>query len=182
MIERLIDIIVGVWDELVPVVVVDAYEAGVILRLGKYHKDLKPGLNFKVPFIDNPIGTVVVTTTLHLDPQTITTADGEDLVVSTIVKYNIDRDKVKEYLLKITDRTDVLCDVTMGAVRDAVSECDLEFVFSGDALEKEVHKRVRKQTLKYGFNVEKITFATLASVQTFRLMLDGSLAGESNDV
>ena len=71
MIERLIDIIVGVWDELVPVVVVDAYEAGVILRLGKYHKDLKPGLNFKVPFIDSPIGTVVVTTTLHLDPQTI---------------------------------------------------------------------------------------------------------------
>ena len=39
-------------DYLSPIIILRDYEAGVLLRIGKYRKNLKVGLNWKVPIID----------------------------------------------------------------------------------------------------------------------------------
>jgi regulator of protease activity HflC (stomatin/prohibitin superfamily) len=47
MFERVLDFLASFWNVLRPLVVVDDYEGGVILRFGRYKRDLTPGLHWK---------------------------------------------------------------------------------------------------------------------------------------
>lgn len=33
--------------------IIKQFERSIILRLGKYHKQIGPGINYRIPFIDN---------------------------------------------------------------------------------------------------------------------------------
>ena len=39
-------------DYVSPIVILRCYESGVLLRLGTYKKELKEGINWKIPLID----------------------------------------------------------------------------------------------------------------------------------
>jgi regulator of protease activity HflC (stomatin/prohibitin superfamily) len=120
--------------------------------------------------VEEIITTTVVTTTMHLNSQTLTTSDNELAVVSAIIKYSIS--DARNYLLRIQDRGDVLSDVTAGAVREAISYRSVEELLD-ETLEKEVLQAVRKKVRAYGFRIESVTFADLGRVPTFRLIHDG---------
>ena len=75
MFERVLDFIATSWNVLRPLLVVSDYEGGVVLRFGRYNREITPGLNWKIPLADNAIITSTVTTTMALRPQTLTTKD-----------------------------------------------------------------------------------------------------------
>lgn len=167
MFERLIDLIFQLADKLAPCFVIDVYQQGAVLRLGKYNRTAAPGLHWKIPFVDRVIEVVTCTTTMRLPPQTLTTADGKAIVVTAIVRYNV-RD-VQPYITSIFDQHDALGDVTMGAIREAVRGATLEQLAT-EPPEKEIATAVRRRVNKYGFDVEAVTFSDLAAVRSFRLI------------
>ena len=70
MFERVFDFIANFWNILRPVVVVTDFEGGVILRFGRYNREIKPGIHWKYPLADNAMIISVVTTTMALRPST----------------------------------------------------------------------------------------------------------------
>ena len=124
MIEALKDMLLHLWDEIKPAYVVNEYEGGVLLRLGKYVRTDEPGLHWKIPFVDAPVITSIAVTTAQPGSQSLMTNDDQKVVISTVVKYSVK--DVKPYLLEIEDRDDVLTDVVMGAVREVVRDCSFE--------------------------------------------------------
>lgn len=167
MLERLIDFIVELRDNAKPFAVIDAWEGGVVLRLGKFHRELAPGYHWKWPFVEQVSEVTTVETTLRLPPQTLTTKDGRGVVASAIVKYEVT--KLEPYVTKIFDQNDVLADVTMGAVRRAVTSTDYEKLMA-DPPEREILEIVRSAVNKYGFRVHGVTFVDLAEVWSVRLI------------
>jgi membrane protease subunit HflK len=167
MFERLIDLLLSLGDKLLPCFIIEAYEAGAVLRFGKYHRGVDPGIHWKIPFVERVIEIVACTTTMRLPPQTLTTADGKSVVVTAIVRYNV-RD-VKPYVTDIYDQHDALGDVTMGAIREAVRSATLEQLASAPP-EKEIATSVRRKVGRYGIEVEAVTFSDLAAVRSFRLI------------
>ena len=58
--------------------IVDQYERGVVLRLGKYLRTIEPGFHWLLPLgIDRAILHEVILTTRQLDEQSLTTYDGK---------------------------------------------------------------------------------------------------------
>ena len=167
MFERLLDLLVHAWGRISPVEVINAYEGAIVLRLGKYHRTLAPGLHFKWPFVEQAFSSRTCVTTLRLSPQTLTTKDDVPVVVSAIVKYQIN--DVKLYHLQIWDAADVLADVTMGAIRFAVNAVPYTALIAQPP-EPQVLEAVRKEVNKYGFRVHKITFIDLGRVKSLRLL------------
>ena len=167
MFERIFDFLASFWNVLRPWVVVDEYEGGVILRFGRYHRVLTPGLHWKVPLADVPVTTSTVITTMALRPQTLTTRDDLTIVISAIVKYHIE--DVRAYLLDIWDSADVLNDVTLGAIKEIVALVDY-----GDLQRKEIEddvlRTVQEEAKKFGVHVHKVTFSDLGRVRSIRLI------------
>jgi regulator of protease activity HflC (stomatin/prohibitin superfamily) len=167
MFERVLDFIATSWNVLRPLLVVSDYEGGVVLRFGRYNREITPGLNWKIPLADNAIITSTVTTTMALRPQTLTTKDDLTIVLSAIVKYHIS--DVRAYLLDIWDSADVLNDLTLGAIREIVASVNYEDL-RGHLIEEEVLKTIKDEASRYGVDIHKVTFSDLGKVRSLRLI------------
>ena len=167
MFERVLDFIATSWNVLRPLLVVSDYEGGVVLRFGRYNREITPGLNWKIPLADNAIITSTVTTTMALRPQTLTTKDDLTIVLSAIVKYHIS--DVRAYLLDIWDSADVINDLTLGAIREIVASVDYQEL-RGNLIEEEVLKTIKDEASRYGVDIHKVTFSDLGKVRSLRLI------------
>lgn len=167
MFEKLIDLLISLWGRLCPLEIIEAYNKGGVLRLGRYHRTLEPGLHWKWPIIEDIVSVLACETTQRLPPQTITTKDGVGVVVAAIVRFHIE--KIQPYVTDIWDQQDVLVDVSMGAVRLAVSEVDYGVLVS-EPPERRVLELVRERVNRYGFKIHAITFTDLGKVRSFRLI------------
>ena len=154
---------------MLPWVVVNDFEGGVILRLGRFYRELDPGFQWKVPLVDVPVVTSTVITTMSLRAQTLTTKDDLTIVVAAVVKYRITN--VRAYLLDVWDSADVLNDVTMSAIREIVAASDYQYLHD-HLIEDDVFEVVKDETSKFGVEVLKVTFSDLGKVRSLRLIND----------
>lgn len=167
MLDRVLDFIAASWNLLRPVLVVSDFEGGVILRFGRFNREIAPGLHWKLPLAENAIVTSTVTTTMALRPQTLTTKDDLTIVVSAIVKYHIA--DVRAYLLDIWDSADVINDLTLGAIREIVACVDYVDL-QGHPIEEQVLKNIKGDASRYGVDIHKVTFSDLGKVRSLRLI------------
>ena len=84
MFDKLVDVLLEWIKEIVPIVIVPAYEDGIILRFGKYYKTMSPGVYFKIPFFDEILTFHTVMTTLALPAQSLYTSDKQNVVVKGV--------------------------------------------------------------------------------------------------
>ncbi|UCB54118.1 MAG: hypothetical protein JSW45_09170 [Thiotrichales bacterium] len=167
MFERILDFLAAFWDVMRPWVVINDFEGGVILRFGRYHRDLVPGLHWKLPIADTTVTTSTVITTMALRPQTLTTADNLTVVISAIVKYRIS--DVRAYLLDIWDSADVLNDLTLGAIKEIVMSVDYSELRQ-HRIEDQVLELVQNEADEYGVHIYKVTFTDFGKVRSLRLI------------
>lgn len=167
MLEKLIDLLVGMWARLAPGEIINVYQRAGVLRFGRYHRTLEPGFHWKIPIIEEVIQVETCLTTLRLPPQTLTTKDDVSVVVSAIIKYEIK--DIQPYIVGIWDQHDVLADVTMGAIRTAINAVDYSELIA-EPPEARVLDAARKEVNQYGFKLHKITFTDLGRIRSMRLI------------
>lgn len=140
-------------------------ERGVLLRFGKYSKTAEPGLNFKLPLIDNVKKVDVETVrkeeygfrtkvpgqkTVYeksgFDAESLMlTGDKNVIDVEWIVQYKV-RDPVN-YLFKIADVGQAVRDVSEAAIRRIVGNMDFDYVLSNREILAAATAREMQSTL-----------------------------------
>jgi regulator of protease activity HflC (stomatin/prohibitin superfamily) len=167
MLEKLIDLLLQLGSVASPLVVVHAWQGAAVLRFGRYHRTLEPGFHWKIPFLEDALEAETCVTTMRLPPQSLTTKDKVEVVVSCIIKYQIK--DLRPYVCDIYDQKDVMGDVTMGAIGRTVRQHTYEEL-TGGTPEADVVVEVRKAVNKYGFRIEQITFIDLCRAKSLRLV------------
>ena len=169
MFDKLISLIQQFIHELLPIFIIDEWEEAIILRNGKYIKTVKPGLYFKIPFFDSVWKHTVITQSIDIPPQSITTADGENVVVKGIIRFSII--DIKTFLTTITKPQDVLTDTTGGMIREIIE--DTRWVNIID-IDKRLTSEVGKFVKKWGIKVEKVTLTDLQIANSIRIIQDST--------
>lgn len=167
MIEKILELLEKCWERLTPVHVIEAYQGAAVLRWGEYHRTWGPGLHWKWPLMEEAYIDMTCVTTMRMLPQTLTTKDDVGVVVAAIVKYQIT--DMKPFVTEIYDQKDVLGDVTMGAIRQAVSEQSWDELKTAPP-EQRVSELVRKEVNRFGFKIHKVTFFDVGRVKSLRLI------------
>jgi regulator of protease activity HflC (stomatin/prohibitin superfamily) len=169
MFDKLIDLIITFaklfqfWRVLSP------YQAGVRIRLGKYHSTLGPGWHWFAPFnIDSLIEDSVVTETIEIRPQSLTTKDGKQIVLSSVVTCHIE--DVKTFLLDVEGRNAALKDATCGVISDFIMKRTWAELNDIQDIGNELAKAVRRKAKMYGVNVHTVQLADFTITRSFRLI------------
>ena len=81
MFDKLIEFLLNIIEDIMPVFFVKQYNNGILLRMGKFVRIVKPGVVFKIPFLDKIEVVTIVTTTLSVPTQSVITKDKKQLVV-----------------------------------------------------------------------------------------------------
>jgi regulator of protease activity HflC (stomatin/prohibitin superfamily) len=161
-------------DRLALAEIIDAYEHGVVLRWGKYHRTLGPGYHWKWPVAELVVQVITCDRTMHLPAQPLTTLDDKSVSVGAAVKYSIINPE--KFVTQVWDQHDVLADVTMGAVCKVINNTTYSALVHETPVgeitpEDKVLERVRnKVTAKYGFKVHEITFIAFARSHAIHLV------------
>ncbi len=171
MFEKFFDLIIGALNHINPFVVVNEYDGAIRIRLGIVKGELKPGLHFKWPFIDNISETQILTTTMSLSEQSITTKDWKSVVCRAVIKYKINN--VTILLTKVNDATDAVSDMAKGIIRTEITKRNWENC-NDETLPKEVKSKVKKEAEKWGIEVIDVTFTDLSETPSFRLFNSNS--------
>ena len=167
MFDKLIELIVTFIHDILPFKIVDQWEGGVHLKFGKFYRVVAPGLNWKMPFFDKIWVTPVITQSVHLKPQTLTTLDDRSIVLTTIVRYHVFN--VQSFLLSVMHANDVLVDTTQGIIRDIVETTNWEDLVD---LTNYVTPEVNEQVMRWGITVEAVKFPDLSEIKTYRIISD----------
>ena len=123
MFDRIFDFIADVWEWLIPWVIIDSYEQGVVLRLGKFNRVVNPGLCWVLPFgIEECKYETIVRQTSYLDVQSLTSADGKLVTISGILVYEIK--DIRKFLLDIDDAETDVQNMCYGVISDCVQDSE----------------------------------------------------------
>lgn len=150
--------------------VIEPYQAGVRLRLGKYRSTFnKPGLYWMIPFgVDRAMVESVVTETLHIRPQSLVTKDGKSIVVSSVITFHVE--DVKTFLLEVEGRNAIIQDSAFGVISDFVMKHTWEELNAFPDVGNELAKAVRRKAKLYGANVHTVQLADFQICRSFRLI------------
>lgn len=154
-------------EDFLPFKIVNQWEKGVYLRFGKYQKVVEPGLILKIPFADKVWTHEVITQTVHLQPQTLTTLDEKSIVLKSIIRYHVN--DVQKFLLNVMHASDVLVDTTQGIIREKVEYTNWEDL---DDVCGDLETNVQGVVDDWGITIERITLTDLGIVNTYRIMSD----------
>lgn len=169
MFDKLITLIQQFIHELWPIFIIDQWEEAVILRFGKFYRTVKPGVYLKVPFFDSVWKHTIITQSIDIPPQSVTTADNKNVIVKGIIRFNIT--DIKSFLTTITKPEDVLTDTTGGMIRDIIE--DTAWIDVVD-IDKRLTTEVGKFVKKWGIKVEKVTLTDLQIANSIRIIQDAT--------
>lgn len=167
MLDKLVEFLTRFGNQLMPWVIIEEWNGAVHLRFGKWIKTLPPGLHFKIPFFDSIIECPVITQSINLPSQTLTTLDEQSIVLKSIIRYRVSN--VRTYLLKVMHATDVLVDTTQGMIRDIVEVTTWEDLVD---VNHQITNEVKEFVVKWGIEVEAVTITDLGIVKSFRIFGD----------
>lgn len=166
------DLVVWLRDELKFWVIINHYDRGVRLRLGKHRGGvLTPGIHWRLPVIDEVATVMIKPTTLDLTEQTVTTRNSVQVVIECSVKYEIVDAVI--VLLEVHSAVDALADMSKGIIRKIITSHDWPQL-NDSALEVEVLKELKKESRKWGIRVVAFNIATLAPMRSIRLLQTSS--------
>jgi membrane protease subunit HflK len=110
------------------VYVVDEQEQAVVLRFGKYHETVGPGLNFHLPPIDRKFQENVRGERTYSVVSQMLTRDENIVEVPLTVQYNIG--SLKDFVLQIERPEHALEQSTESAMRHVVGSTDMDQVLT----------------------------------------------------
>ncbi len=166
MLDKLVDLLIQFADRALPAVIVKQYQEAVHFRFGRLHRTLGPGLHWKIPFADDVDAYPVVTTTLPLPAQSVTTRDGVSVVVKAHVKYAVT--DVSVYGVSVYDAVAALSDVTSGIIHDCIRDMDWEESRRSD-LSAVVTPRATAEAARWGIALDRVTVTDYAQMRSIRL-------------
>jgi regulator of protease activity HflC (stomatin/prohibitin superfamily) len=167
MFDKLVQLIERFGYQLMPYIIIEEWNAGVHLRFGKWIKTLYAGIHFKIPFFDSIIECPVITQSVNLPSQTLTTLDEQSIVLKAIIRYKVNN--VRTYLLGVMHANDVLIDTTQGIIRDVVEMTKWDNLID---VNTQITNEVKEYVVRWGIEVEAVTITDLGLVKSFRIFGD----------
>ncbi len=127
------------WDA---VHIIDAAERGVVLRFGKFSRELQPGINLTLPRPIETLFNVNVSSVRSVDDQGHMLTEDENLVeFSYQVQYRIS--SAQDFLFKVRSPEVTLKQAAESALRESVGTTGLDDILEGSTREK-VRQESRK--------------------------------------
>lgn len=167
---RLLEWVGDKWrDYISPFCIIRDYEGGVLMRLGHYKHNLKKGINWKLPIIDEVHTVLISIDTFHIANINVTTTDGKMISIGAIVEFEIT--DVKKYLIDMNDASSNSHDMARGIIADYVTDCTLEEVKDKKTLTK-IKNKLKNEFDDLGINVRKLLFGDIIVTKALTIFKD----------
>lgn len=154
-------------------IIVQPWEQGLRVRFGRFVKQLKGGLYFRIPYIDSLYIQSVQLRVIQLPMQTLTSKDLKTITINGVIGYSIcDVEKLYKTLYHPEF---TLSNLAMSELAEFIYHNCLADI-KPKAIEMAVSKKLHAGD--YGIKIKYFRLTSFAVVRTYRLIQDQSWCAE----
>ncbi len=163
---KILEFIVSWWTALRFWDVLPAEEIGFIRRIGKPVRNMTPGLNWRWPIIESAESVNGQEGVYMLDPQSLRTSDGVDMVIRCSVTFKVA--DARKFHLEAWGALNNIRDLVAGEVGEALRVSTTADVYEGRAIATAL-KSARTKARRWGMTVVRIRCVDAAKSRSIRL-------------
>lgn len=147
--------------------IINQYERGVVLTLGKFTGLRQPGLRVVVPFFQRLIKVDIRSTPIDVPKQEVITKDNVTVGVDAVVYFRvIDAPKA---VLETTNYVYATSQFAQAALRDVAGNAEMDQLLSKrDQISEQIKEIVDQQTDQWGIDVENVKIQNIELPQDMK--------------
>lgn len=147
-------------------------------RLGRYHRTLKPGLNFVIPYIDR-VHTMIDLReqVVSFRPQPVITEDNLVVEIDTVLYFQVTDPRAAAY--EIANYIQAVEQLTVTTLRNVVGSMDLERTLtSRDTINSQLRGVLDEATGKWGLRVNRVEIKAIDPPKTIKDAMEKQMRAE----
>jgi len=147
--------------------VVNQYERGVVLTLGKYTGLREPGLQIIVPIFQRMIRVDVRTNTIDIPKQEVITSDNVTVNVDAVVYFKVLH--AEKAILEVSNFIYASSQFAQAALRDVTGNIELDSLLGKrDEVSAQIKDIVDAQAEKWGIDIESVKIQNIELPQDMK--------------
>lgn len=150
----------------------------IVERLGKYHKTLKPGLHFLVPFIDSVRQRIDMREqVVPFPPQPVITSDNIVVNIDTVIYYQVTQPEAATY--EIADPMSAIEQLAVTTLRNIIGSMDMEQALTGrDQINGQLRGVLDEATGRWGIRVSRVELKAIDPPATVQSAMEQQMKAE----
>lgn len=157
--------------------VLNQWEQGVVLTLGKYAYTAGPGINFIIPLIQNLIAVDMRIRTLDIPKQEAMTKDNVPVAINAVVYFKVV--KSEDVILKIQDYQYAVSQYAQTALRDVVGNSSLDEVLTDrEKLAEQTRNIIDQETNTWGVDITSIKLQDIELPEDLKRIMSRQASAE----
>ncbi|TMR91870.1 SPFH domain-containing protein [Nonomuraea basaltis] len=171
-------ILFAVFTVLKAVRIVPQARARNVERLGRYHRTLKPGLNFVIPYIDRVYPMIDLREqVVSFRPQPVITEDNLVVEIDTVLYFQVTDPRAAAY--EIANYIQGVEQLTVTTLRNVVGSMDLEKTLtSRDTVNSQLRGVLDEATGKWGLRVNRVEVKAIDPPKTIKDAMEKQMRAE----
>ena len=147
--------------------VVNQYERGVILTLGRFSGIKTPGLRVIIPIVQQMTKVDIRTNTIDIPKQEVITQDNVTVNVDAVVYFRVQ--DAQKAVLEVTNYIYASSQFAQAALRDVTGNVELDSLLGKrDEVSQQIKDIVDVQTEKWGIDVESVKIQNIELPQDMK--------------
>ncbi len=147
--------LLALFTVLASVKIINQYEKGVVLRLGKFKNIAEPGLNLILPYIETLITVDVREKVINVEPQKVITKDNVSVTVDAVIYYKV-VDPVKAEF-EVEDFDVAATTLAQTNLRNVIGDKSLdEILVARDVINDNLREVLDEATHTWGVKVTRV--------------------------
>lgn len=160
------------------IVIVPEKQEIIIEQLGKYHRTMKAGVNFKLPMIQTIRNRVSLKEHIHdFPPQSVITKDNVTMKIDTVVYCKVFDSYKNTYMIQ--NGVDAIEKITATTLRNIVGTMELdELLTARDKINSHLLKEVDEATDVWGIKITRIEIKDIIPPAEIKEAMDRQMKAE----
>lgn len=147
--------------------VINQYQRGVVLTLGKYTGMRDPGLRVVIPIFQRMIKIDTRTNTIDIPKQEVITKDNVTINVDAVVYFRVKA--ADKAVLEVANYIYASSQFAQAALRDVTGNVDLDELLSKrDSVSQKIEEIVDSETEKWGIDIENVKIQNIELPQDMK--------------
>jgi regulator of protease activity HflC (stomatin/prohibitin superfamily) len=135
-------------------IIIRQYERAVILRLGKYQRQVGPGIQQRIPFVDSVLVVDIREKVREFKAERMLTKDNIPVTIDAILRYKIIETKSKDALLNVENFNEMIQQVSQTTLRNNIGSSLFQDILSKrEEINENIKSLISKEASGWGMEV-----------------------------
>jgi regulator of protease activity HflC (stomatin/prohibitin superfamily) len=134
--------------------IIKQYERAIILRLGKYQRQVGAGVQTRLPFIDSILVVDVREKVREFNAERMLTKDNVPVTIDAILRYKIIEERAKDSILNVENFNEIIQQVSQTTLRNNIGSSAFQDVLSKrEEINQHVKAIIASEASNWGIEV-----------------------------